>query len=75
MITFRVPDMSCGHCIATITRAVQSVDPDARLSADLERHEVVVTSARADAPTLQGAIVAAGYDAALLPTAPGPAAA
>ena len=31
MIDFEVSDMSCGHCAATITRAVQAVDPKAEV--------------------------------------------
>lgn len=60
MTTFDVPDMSCGHCVAAITRAVQAHDPAARVEADLERHQVRVSSS-ADADALQRLITEAGY--------------
>lgn len=33
---FKVPDMTCGHCAARITNTVRGVDPDARVSVELE---------------------------------------
>lgn len=32
MIAFEVKDMTCGHCVGTITKAVKAVDRDARKS-------------------------------------------
>lgn len=29
MITFEVKDMTCGHCVSTITKAVRAVDKEA----------------------------------------------
>ena len=34
MIAFEVQDMTCGHCVSTITQAVQALDPKARVQAD-----------------------------------------
>ena len=39
---FNVPDMTCGHCVATITRAVKAVDPAAEVKADLAGKTVTV---------------------------------
>jgi copper chaperone len=61
MIAFRVNDMTCGHCASTITRAVQEVDPQARVQVDLAAHRVDIESGQAEAARLQGAIAAAGY--------------
>jgi copper chaperone len=61
MITYEVKDMTCGHCVATITRAVQAVDRDARVEIDLGKHLVTVSPKSATAQDLQGAIEDAGY--------------
>jgi len=33
---FHVPDMSCGHCVATIEKALKAKDPTATLRTDLK---------------------------------------
>jgi copper chaperone len=41
---FHLPDMSCGHCVATITEAARALDPQAQLSFEREsRHLQVQT--------------------------------
>jgi copper chaperone len=45
MIELNVPDMTCGHCAAAITRAVQGVDGVAGCEVDLEAKRVRVRSA------------------------------
>ena len=62
---FSVPDMSCGHCVGTITQAVQQAVPGARVAADLAAHRVTVENAPAAEP-VRAAIVQAGYDAELI---------
>lgn len=44
MTEFNVPDMSCGHCVGAITKAVQALDPQAQVRADLEAKRVSVVS-------------------------------
>ena len=61
MIDFEVSDMSCGHCAATITRAVQAVDPKAEVDIDLSRHRVRVQGSDAGVEVLSDAIKEAGY--------------
>ena len=56
--TFGVPDMSCGHCEATIRQALATALPGARVAVDLSRHEVQVEGDPAKAET---AIREAGY--------------
>lgn len=76
MIRFDVQDMTCGHCVASITRAVQAADPQAQVSVDLAAHQVSITPASADAARLQAAITDAGFTPVPLATAsPAPAAA
>ncbi len=57
---FNIPDMTCGHCVKTITQAVRSVDAAAQVQADLATHSIGVTST-ASAASLSAAIAAAGY--------------
>jgi copper chaperone len=61
MYRYHVPDMSCGHCVATITKAVQGVDASAKINADLARGEISVESA-ADTARIEDAIKEAGYE-------------
>lgn len=60
MLTFQVKDMTCGHCVATITKAVHAVDAGAQVETDLAMHEVRVESGMAGA-VIAAAIRAAGY--------------
>ncbi len=55
-----VQGMTCQHCVRSITKALQSRDPGARVEVDLDAGTVTVDGAlaRADA---QAAIEAAGY--------------
>ena len=60
MVTFKVNDMTCGHCASTITEAVTSVDRSARVEVDIPRKLVHVNGEVATA-VLVGAIHDAGY--------------
>ena len=62
MITFHVPDMSCGHCTAKIEKSVQDTDPTALLDFDLDNRRVEIDSADGH-DILLAAIKAAGFDA------------
>jgi copper chaperone len=57
---FNIPDMTCGHCVRTITQAVRSIDATAQVQADLATRSIRVTS-DASAASLSAAIAAAGY--------------
>ncbi|MFY9509437.1 MAG: heavy-metal-associated domain-containing protein [Rubrivivax sp.] len=61
MIAFEVNDMTCGHCVSTIAKALQGVDKDARVTIDLAKHLVMVEPIEADAHELGAAIAEAGY--------------
>jgi len=61
MQAFRVDDMTCGHCVIPITKAVHVVDAGAKVEIDLARHLVMVNSTQADAQELSAAIAEAGY--------------
>ena len=61
MITFQVNDMSCGHCVGVITRAVKDADRDAEVRIDLNKHLVEIEPKASDAEQLRDAIAEAGY--------------
>ncbi len=61
MITFEVNDMTCGHCVSTITKALRATDKDAKVAIDLASHRVQVEPVSADAQELAEAIKEAGY--------------
>jgi copper chaperone len=60
MIEFRVNDMTCGHCVATVTKAVKAAEPAATVDIDLGTKRVRVdgTDAR---DKVEAAIREAGY--------------
>ena len=60
MPTYQVDDMTCGHCVATITAALGALDAGARVDIDLGAHRVKVESAQ-PAARIEEAIRAAGY--------------
>ena len=61
MISFQVNDMSCNHCVRSITQAVASLDANAELQFDLGQHQVHIAGASADGAQLAAAIQAAGF--------------
>lgn len=61
MLTLTVPDMSCGHCVATIEKAIRDVDAAARIDCDLAARRVSIDSA-ATPEEIRHAIADAGYD-------------
>jgi copper chaperone len=61
MLNFEVKDMTCGHCVAAIGRAIGSVDPGAKVHVDLATHRVQIEAATSGAADLSDAIKAAGY--------------
>jgi len=61
MTKLNVPGMSCGHCKATIEKAVAGVDASARVSVDLENRTVSIESAITDAALID-ALKAGGYE-------------
>ena len=66
MIAFKVNDMTCGHCVSVITKAVKTADPDAVVRIDLGAHRVEVASGKADATVLSNAISEVGYTPAII---------
>jgi copper chaperone len=63
MLRFHVPNMTCGGCAKSVTKALQSVDPQARIETDPPAREVRVESA-ADESAFLAVLSEAGYPAA-----------
>lgn len=61
MLSFKVDDMTCGHCVSSITKAVAAIDKAAVVTADLSQHLVHVRPTEADAHEVRDAIAEAGY--------------
>jgi copper chaperone CopZ len=61
MLKLKVPDMSCGHCVSKIEKAVKGVDPTARVEVDLGSSTVAVET-KADETAIRDAVRSAGYD-------------
>ena len=62
MTTLSVPDMSCGHCKATVESALGAVPQTGDVRVDLAARKVEVTGP-APAEALLKALDAAGYPA------------
>jgi copper chaperone len=58
----KVEAMACGGCVKSVTKAIQSVDADARVEADLAARAVRIETSAARAAILQ-ALEKAGYPA------------
>lgn len=66
---FSVPDMSCGHCKATIGKSIEQADGSAQVEFDMANRIVTVTSARS-AQEIAGVLKEAGYSSELLQQTP-----
>lgn len=60
MIEFEVKDMTCSHCVDTITRVVKETVPSASVHVDLAQHLVRVDGA-SSSDAVERAIQEAGY--------------
>jgi len=65
MIELKVPDMTCGHCVSTITQAVKELDAFAKVDVSLAERRVRVES-KASKEDLVHRIAEAGYTPAVL---------
>lgn len=57
---FQIDNMACGGCARSVTRAIHSVDPQARVEVDLQLRRVTVESA-ADAATVAAVLADLGF--------------
>lgn len=61
---YTVPDMSCGHCEAAVTRVVSAVAGVDSVDVDLDSKIVTITGTGLDDAALRAAIDEAGYEVA-----------
>lgn len=59
--TYKVDDMTCGHCVGVIKKAIGAADAGAKVQVDLAQHLVHVEPDQAAAEILRDAIAQAGY--------------
>ena len=62
--TYTVEGMTCGHCVAAVTKAVKELDPAAQVKVDLASGKVEVDSAQAAREAIARAIEDEGYTVA-----------
>jgi copper chaperone len=60
MYELQVENMSCGHCVGAVTRAVRALDPQAQVEVDLAASTVKVESG-VQLASISAAIAEAGY--------------
>ncbi|HEV2566669.1 MULTISPECIES: heavy-metal-associated domain-containing protein [Hyphomicrobiales] len=61
-LLMQVDGMTCQGCVNSVTRAIQRLDPGARVEVDLEHGRVHVTT-QAQSVEVARALDAAGYEA------------
>ncbi len=61
MLKLSVPKMSCGHCASTIEKAVKSVDPGAKITVDLSKATVAISTS-SSGKAISQAVKEAGYE-------------
>ncbi|WP_375284782.1 heavy-metal-associated domain-containing protein [Marinicauda pacifica] len=61
MQKFKVVDMACGHCASVVENSIKRIDPNAQVSAYIDRREITVRS-EADNAQIAEAIRSTGYN-------------
>ena len=59
---FSVPDLSCGHCASTVSKAIKAIDPEPEVQVDVAGKTVTVETAQ-PASAVAAALAGAGYPA------------
>jgi copper chaperone len=62
MIELTLKDMTCGHCVRTVTQTVQKLDPQAHVEIDLPRQRVKIETLQPPEAVRQ-ALAEEGYPA------------
>lgn len=57
-----LPDMTCGHCVKTVTEVARRLDPQAQVQTDLAQHRARFETSTAEA-ALRAALAEEGYPA------------
>ncbi len=66
MTKFSVPDMTCGHCKATIEKAIKGADANAGIEVDLDQHVLAIHSSTLGVDPIISVLKEAGYEASVL---------
>ncbi|MBV8886002.1 MAG: heavy-metal-associated domain-containing protein [Chroococcidiopsidaceae cyanobacterium CP_BM_RX_35] len=59
-LKLKVPNVMCSGCVETITEAITTMEPDAKVDVDVKAKTVSVESAASE-ESIKQAITAAGY--------------
>ncbi|GAB5378268.1 MAG: hypothetical protein AcusKO_47300 [Acuticoccus sp.] len=59
-----VPDMHCGGCLRSVTRAIAAIDTTATVTPDLDRRDITVAT-RARPQDILAALASAGFPAVM----------
>lgn len=62
MTNLSIPEMSCGHCKATVEKTIKAIDPTAILDFDMTARTVAVKTATS-MDAMRAALKTAGYEA------------
>ncbi|NRP74677.1 Mercuric transport protein periplasmic component [Ensifer psoraleae] len=62
MYHLKIPEMTCGHCVRTVEKAVKSVHPNAEVAVTLDARTASIDS-QASSEAFVAAIGDAGYKA------------
>ena len=60
MIVLKLPTMTCGHCVRTVTETVQTVDAAAKVEIDLPTQRVRIESQQSQ-EAFERALTEEGY--------------
>lgn len=60
VIELKLPTMTCGHCVRTVTQIVQGIDAAAKVEIDLPTHRVRIESSH-DRQEFARALTEEGY--------------
>ena len=64
MNTVKIKGMRCGHCVASVTKALEAIDGVTSVKVDLAKGEAVYDeSAPVEIKTIRAAISAIGFEA------------
>jgi copper chaperone CopZ len=61
-LTLKVPEMSCGHCVASVSGAVERVTGVRSVRVDLETKQVQVAGENLEQGAVAAAVREAGYE-------------
>lgn len=61
MARFQIKDMTCSHCVKTISEAITTIDAEAELDFDLMSHELTIDSQKLNDAAQKKTLEDAGF--------------